>query len=431
MNKEEFLANQHVEDFLVWLARELPRLKICLDIKRSRFVPSALKAEVTGLGSILTHYTWKSHGMATGDWAETRARLGALAHALRDAVRSGSDPDALVACRDILQWGGNRDWNRGAYPLLLAKANAGSLCHYIRDTGAVFALGTANVDALVPPVELLNSMLTKVHALYAEDGLPIYDSRVAAAIASLVETWRVATGQSGDPLPPPLTFPATMTTRTVLRLFPHASHPGVMTYGVPGTTGQWASAKIRLGWILESILGKIPALFSDCCPAPSLADRMHAFEASLFMVGYDAVCLDCTLRGQPHPAFKKSSKSKISPSSSTSESKSIMPLSGQGEPISYQGDITTGFEGHWGTQRLKIEAEFIESVQIEFGGRHHVPLGASRTGAVPADSLGQWLMDEGWPSRQYVSAIAAILHAEGVISSYRREGHGIFLDFED
>jgi hypothetical protein len=25
---------------------------------------------------------------------------------------------------------------------------------------------------------------------------------------------------------------------------------------------------------------------------PSLAERMHAFEASLFMVGYDVGCLD-------------------------------------------------------------------------------------------------------------------------------------------
>jgi hypothetical protein len=42
----------------------------------------------------------------------------------------------------------------------------------------------------------------------------------------------------------------------------------------------------------DSILGKMLALFSDCCSTPSLADRMHAFEASLFMVGYDVTCLD-------------------------------------------------------------------------------------------------------------------------------------------
>lgn len=292
MNKQAFLANQDVENFLVWLARELPRLRIRLDIKRSRFVPSGVKVDVTGLESVLAHYTWKSHGMATGDREETRARLAALAHALRDAVRRDSNPDALDACRDILQWGGNRNWNTGAYPFLSARAAAGVLCQYLKDTGAAFALDTADVDALVPPVGLLNSMLTKVHALYAADGLPIYDSRVAAAIASLVEMWRVATGQSGDPLPAPLTFPASTASRTVRGLFPHAHSPGVMAYGAPETTGQWASAKVRMGWIMESILGRLPELFAECRPAPSLADRMHAFEALLFMVGYDVRCID-------------------------------------------------------------------------------------------------------------------------------------------
>ena len=292
MNKQEFLADQDVEDFLVWLARELPRLKIRLDIKRSRFVPSGLKVDVTGLESVLAHYTWKSHGMATGDWAGARARLTALAHALRDAVQRDSDPDALEACREILRWGGNRGWYRGAYPFLSARAAAGVICRYLRGTGAAFSLGTADVDALVPPVETLNSMLTKVHALYAEDGLPIYDSRVASAIASLVEMWRLATGKTGDPLPAPLTFPATTASRTVRKRFPHASSAGVMAYGAPETAGQWASAKVRLGWVMESILGRLPELFTECCPAASLAERMHAFEASLFMVGREVGCLD-------------------------------------------------------------------------------------------------------------------------------------------
>jgi hypothetical protein len=76
--------------------------------------------------------------------------------------------------------------------------------------------------------------------------------------------------------------------------FPQASPPGVMIYGAPETTGQWAIAKVRLGWVMEGLLGKMPALFSDSCPAPSFADRTHVFEASLFIVGYNVRCLDCT-----------------------------------------------------------------------------------------------------------------------------------------
>jgi hypothetical protein len=104
--------------------------------------------------------------------------------------------------------------------------------------------------------------------------------------------WRMATGNSGDPLPAPLNFPATAASRTVRGFFPHANAPGVMAYGAPETTGQWASAKVRLGWVMKSILGRLPELFAECCHAPRLADRLHAFEASLFMVGYDVRCID-------------------------------------------------------------------------------------------------------------------------------------------
>lgn len=431
MNKTDFLADDDVKSFLAWLEEGLPKLEICLDIKRSRFVPSPLKIKVTGLDNVLTHYSWKSYGMTNGDWVETRSHLSALASSLRSAVKSGIDTDVLMACRNILLWGGNRDWNKGAYRFLNAKAKNKNLCDYIIKTGAAFSLSTANLNNLVHQVELLNSMLTKVHALYAIDGLPIYDSRVAAAIASLVEMWRVANGKSGDPLSPQLAFPATMTSRTVLRLYPQAKPPGVMTYGALMTAKQWASSKIRLGWIMESTLQKSPKLFSGCCSAASLTGRMHAFEASLFMIGYDVTCLDCVLKRQPNKIYKRPRLSKKRASRVESELKTIMPLSGKGKPISYDGDVTTGFKGNWGRQSLDIEADLLEQIQIEFCGRHDVPLGANRTGSEPEGSFGQWLLDEGWYSRQYASAIAAILNSEGIISTHRKKGHSIYLDFSD
>lgn len=307
----DFLKDQDVIDFIEWLAYpgegDLPVARpghtgeeapfslltfpICLNIKKSRFVPEGVRARVEGIEGVLRHYIWQSAGMHKGDWPETKMRLAALSDALRDAVRSGINSATLDACRDILVWGGNRDWNVGAWPFLAGMASAGKLCRYIADTGASFSLATARLSALTPPAGLMNSMLTKVHALYASDGMPIYDSRVAAAIASLVEMWRVDTGKSGAPLPPALAFPATTRSRTVHRLFPHADHPGVMAYGAPGTITQWSSAKVRLGWVMESVLNRLPGLFSDRCKTPSLADRMHAIEASLFMIGYDVTCL--------------------------------------------------------------------------------------------------------------------------------------------
>jgi hypothetical protein len=321
MTRSDFLKDQDVMDFIEWLAYptggdfsairsghtggkkpfSILTFPICLDIKTSRFVPEGVKVRVKGIEGVLSHYTWKSAGMHKGDWPETKMRLADLSGALRNAVRSGNNSTTLNACRDILVWGGNRDWNVGAWPFLAGMATAETLCQYIADTGASFSLATGRLSALAPPVGLMNSMFTKVHALYAGDGLPIYDSRVAAATATFVEMWRVDTGKSGTPLPPALAFPATTTSRTVHRLFPNADHPGVMAYGAPGTITQWSSAKVRLGWVMEGVLNTLPGLFSDCCKTPSLADRMHAFEASLFMIGYDVICLGCSLKADRFP----------------------------------------------------------------------------------------------------------------------------------
>lgn len=46
------------------------------------------------------------------------------------------------------------------------------------------ALGTASLRSGFPAVQLMNSMLTKVHAFYSAEGLTIYDSRVSAATAA-------------------------------------------------------------------------------------------------------------------------------------------------------------------------------------------------------------------------------------------------------
>jgi hypothetical protein len=136
----------------------------------------------------------------------------------------------------------------------------------------------------------MNSMLTKVHALASRDGLRIYDSRVAAAIASLVELWRRVQGRAGEPQPLALAFPAIPSNRSVRSLFADAQSPGVLSYApatAAATAVAWCCANVRLGWLIAAVLEKAPGLVAG----EAAQDRMHAFEASLFMIGYDVDCL--------------------------------------------------------------------------------------------------------------------------------------------
>ena len=357
--------------------------------------------------------------MLVGDWAHTKPHLASLADALRVAVAAGNELRTLCACTNILAWGGNRNWAIGAYPFLhrMATGMPPGLCDYIRDTGTAFQLPHADTGRIAPPVRMMNSMLTKVHALYATDGLPIYDSRVAAAIASLVECWRVANGLNTNPLPPFLVFPATTRTRTVFRRFPRAAYgPRVLVYGTAGTHAEWSGAKLRLGWLMEEVLKRLPNLFQA---EMTISGRMHAFEACLFMIGYDVACLACPTCGGSSPAYKTKVASLLSPSATPSRGKTIKPLSNRGENIIYSGDLKTGFTVTWGKTRFRLDRENIDEILSEFGGRKDVPLGASQTPPRPAGSLGQWLEDNGWPSARYASAIAAILRKVGVINHHR------------
>ncbi len=297
MNRAQFLADPQVQDFINWLA-SVARigLLINLNIPHSRFVPGGIHAVVHGLPAVLGLYQWNAswtnpfthHITSSGNWSSTRASLAALSAMLRGAIiATGSQTNALAACRSVLIWGGNRNFAKGAFPFLSGHAVAGTLIQYLQACQTALSLSTARTGSLCPPVTMMNSMLTKVHARLALDGLPIYDSRVAAAIATLVEMYRISISVHGNALSPLLTFPATLPNRTVKVKFPRAITPGIMIYGHPHTPSVWASAKVRLGWILEQVLTQEPNLF----PGGSMPDRMHSFEASLFMIGYDVRCL--------------------------------------------------------------------------------------------------------------------------------------------
>ena len=200
----------------------------------------------------------------------------------------------------------------GQYPTSKDISDVGDLVDYLRGTRETFALCTADLDNLID-IQMMNSMLSKVHALLASDGLPIYDSRVAAAIGALVELYRQLTNQPWLNIPESLRFrvPYYHNNRQVRYLQGCIQHqsvnvidPGVFNAGNQlARARQWASAKIRLGWLLDAILEKSesnssekrakhrPVIEAKTVLDQSRAAKMHAFEAGLFMIGFNVTCL--------------------------------------------------------------------------------------------------------------------------------------------
>ena len=279
MNRSDFLSVNEVDQFCRWLALALQRVDLDLNMKSSRFNPVCVRRKLSGVNEIVENYQWRARNMISGSWTETKQVLSNYSQDLRNAVNAGDLDKTLLATISIVEWGGDRNPRVGAIPFLKSKGK--NLPSYIENTAKVFNLKHADLS-LLNSIEEMNSMLTKVHALYADDGLPIYDSRVAVAIATLVEFWRRDIGVQNNSINFALEFPSTLSTRKVSDAFPDVRFsPKPINYqSHHNKVLLWSSAKVRLGWLLQQVIKLNPTLIDD-------NDPMHALEAALFMMGYN------------------------------------------------------------------------------------------------------------------------------------------------
>ncbi|MBZ5788834.1 hypothetical protein K8353_01840 [Burkholderia contaminans] len=295
MDRHDFVAQRPVADFVRWLAEHLPTLRVQLRFARSKFVPDGLDRRVDGIENVLANYCWNSawidpdtgRRIESHDWRTTRASLRQLSILLRAAVASGDDDRAGAVAREVLRWGGVF----GAIPFIESKVRNRAFCAYLQSLAPLFVLDGSQTtnDLHARNIERFDAGLTKVHALLDTTGSPIYDSRVGAALAMLYERFRHDAGQSGvhhDPLG----FPSGQARGDQIRDpgdLGFSAAPQFYTRRVPAEC--WARWQVRAGWIIRAVLERT-TLFADephGNDASPIAARCHAFEAALFVIGYD------------------------------------------------------------------------------------------------------------------------------------------------
>lgn len=315
MNKQQFCGCPYVQEFISWAVKTLPSIKVKLKISRPGTgrvdggLGPGIEGEFIGINEVVRAYHWRAAWknlsgvtVSSDDWQTTQESLNQLRQWLQYEVKERNHKDALEATKSIIIWGGDRAYKKnppaGALPFLMSLED---LPNYLMSAGDALNLETADTGKL-KPILRMNAMLTKVHALMSDDGLPIYDSRVAGAIGCLVEIFRQSSGNLFDRLPETLAFKATdpVDRRRVQylgsgpsRCFDQVLDPGVMNRANhEQCASEWASAKVRLGWLLSEIIkesdrqgsGLIPETFGE--KNSSLPARMHAMEAALFMIGF-------------------------------------------------------------------------------------------------------------------------------------------------
>lgn len=314
MNKTEFLNTPDVAKFIDWLSTDLPSRAFHLDILSSRFVPSGLKTTVTGIENILTNYRWHTYWLdtrtnekiASSDWDSTKKSLSRLSKWLNDAVNSGDQKQTFDAARGIMNWGGVS----GASNLLKELHKSNRLISYlmsVRQLLAVNGLPTQRIsDISSKNILKFDSGLTKIHALHENDGSPIYDSRVAAAISLLYQLYRETAPSS---VKSSLSFPCGSARGDQLRNPGDLGFKKSRAFYYRIADHEWAQTQLQLGWIFSDLLQKNPMLFQK---EGDLSDRAHALEASLFVIGYDLRCFNVKAKPKTIPNKTKLSKEKSS-----------------------------------------------------------------------------------------------------------------------
>lgn len=298
MMRQLFLQDADVREFSEWLAGRLTDLTVRLNMSISPYMPLGLNTVTTFDQLVPDCYRWRFTGMVTGDWLETMMRMRDLSIALREAVDRDDVAATHAACEAIVEWGADRNSRVGASAYLVGLGD--KLPVYLKTSGNALRLAEPDPSGTFRSIPRMNSTLCKIHALYAADGLPIYESRVAAAVGTLVEMWRRDTGRDAQPLPPMLRFPAVgnQLQRRVRRAFPDAVDPGVLSYNLGSeiaTAGRWASAAVRVGLLMEETLRRGPPERFVAWPhrhgAQAPRARMAAFIGALFTAGYDPRCM--------------------------------------------------------------------------------------------------------------------------------------------
>ena len=298
MNREEFLGQPDIHAFISWLSTDVCTRVFTLSIKPSRFVPEGLSVRVEGIEDLVSNYLWKSRWLDTrtnsyinsGNWETTKVSLKRLREWLKESVTNSDQSQALAASKAVLEWGGVR--NAKLFVEELAKK--GELTNYLKSVRDLLSTNRSpsqkisDIDAT--NILKFDSGLTKIHSFLDDSGSPIYDSRVAAAISLLQCLYKE---NSLKPIKPTISFPCGAARGKQVRNPRDFGYKRAKSLFTETSHHEWARTQLQLGWIIIELLRRNQKILES---EGSLLGRAHAFEAGLFMAGYDLRCFNLPIR---------------------------------------------------------------------------------------------------------------------------------------
>ena len=280
MKREPYLADREVQSFLSWARPFVTGDRALIHewngrwgAFRCRSLFEAYQAFDWPFRVQLPDESSKACGRSLDD---NFAVLGRLSCLLRQAADEGNAQAFLTAAIAVVEWGG-----AGVRRNRVRLATLGS------DALTVVLADTARLDptradlSQLGKVNYLNSGFSKIHALLIDD-YPIYDSRVACGLASLVRRYCEESRRAAVPQQLAVSIPPSQG-----RLMRNPSS-GTLRFRQMRwrDAKQYASSNVIAAWLLGALAfhGEFGKL--------DLHQRLPALQSAMFMLGYRPVTGD-------------------------------------------------------------------------------------------------------------------------------------------
>ena len=250
--------------------------------KVARWRKRAARWDCDCLYDTFDRYSWsfscKSLGIKGETFEDSCQVLDQLQAKLRRAVRAQDNDAAAAACLAVLEWGGvqarNGQW---------IEKNRERLIHILEHDRCLLCMSSPTTESL-GRLHRFNAGMVKLYSLLLDDFI-IYDGRVGAALGLLTREWCLSTGRAC--VPDLLRFPWGKPKEEKDADQPKNRNPSTDGLRFPALRPQPKGAAfhalwtIRASWLLQATLTENDSRFREAaCP-------LRAFEAALFMIGYD------------------------------------------------------------------------------------------------------------------------------------------------
>ena len=272
MNYNQFINLEDVKNFIEWLPKYIKKISY-LEYYHKK---DKRTYKFNSFEDMCYNYTWNKEG-----YQDTIRTTRNFSSELKKAINQKDSGLACKISKQILEWGGTTRGNNLPYlenmvqKDLLIETYKNILLRF----GDLETINLSTEDNFIKKLKN-NSGYVKIYCFLLNNGLVIYDSRVAASIGYFIKIWHEKNNFNSLPqilkihqMPGRMNSKGKFLHKRKYQIFSYCSRDEHFTID-----------SIKTAWIMLKVLKDNKNLFSK---SGLLNNRMIDFQMALFIMGYD------------------------------------------------------------------------------------------------------------------------------------------------